>query len=158
MVLEEMPIVALRMTDLVVEQSGEDETDAGASRAANVTQNFRQGAHAHCHHKRPDNDEGGDNGESGIGYLNRSSSSGRRRRTKRATREGAPFEDVVNAGTARVNLKRIGKHDKDDDGGASNGGRPAGLVLGNNVAEGGTAERKIACEGYKDVNNTGRAD
>ena len=41
---------------------------------------------------------------------------------------GSPFEHSVNACAAGMNLKRIGEHDEDDDGGFADGGTDGGSV------------------------------
>ena len=44
--------------------------------------------------------------------------------------DGSPFKDGVDACSARVDLERVGEHDKDNDGGFADGGADGGGVYG----------------------------
>ena len=110
-------------------------------------------------------DRGGNDGKSNVGHVLRLWAGGKFVRQKRApawaaacrcellvpAAGGSPLWHSVNAGAARMDLKRIGEHDQDDDCGAANRTGYRWYVLRYDVADHVVAEWQVARYGNKHV-------
>lgn len=151
--------------DLVIEQSGENEADAGASCAADIGKNGLQGRHSHGHNVAQDKDGSRNDRESEVTHRLRSPAGPLpqegvpvRGGVAIGRGLGPPAQHCVNGGPARVALKRIREHDKHDDSSAANRGPKTRWVHAHDISADTVSKGEVPSNGHKNVSGGRTAD
>ena len=108
--------------DFVVKESRENEAYTCAASAPHIREHHFQGRDRHCDDIAQDDDARGDGSEPGFSHAITLVLPRRRAWRRIRSPYWPPLEYRINRGSAWVDLKRVRKHDKNDNGGLANGG------------------------------------